>query len=244
MAKIRRFYIDKNLEKEKSLKLPEKLRNYLINVLKLKNNSSIKLFGPDGREFIATLIVNKKEVYALPIEEISKSEENNLNIILCQALPKLNKMDFIVQKLTEVGIQKIITFSSSRVVFKGTNLESRLLRWQRIAEESARQCGRTDIPVIENYEKLEKVFNSNYVSMLKIILTPHSHKELKSLLRGGIKINKKGIVIVVGPEGGFEPQEIELAKNSGFIPVKLWKNILRTETAGVIVAGIVRYEWG
>lgn len=242
MAKLRRFYIDKNLEKERTLKLPENLRNHLVNVLRLKNNSSIRLFGPDGREFISTLIVNKKGVYALPVQEISRSVENNLNIILCQALPKLNKMDFIVQKSTEVGINKIIPFFSSRTVFRGTNLEAKLKRWQRIARESARQCERIDVPVIESPKKFAEIINNDFGGMLKLVLTPNSAANLKEILKS--RFNPEGIVILIGPEGGFEPQEIELAKNSGFIPVKLWENILRTETAGIITSGIIRYEWG
>ncbi len=242
MARLRRFYIDENLEKERTLKLPEKLRNHLVNVLRLKNNSSIRLFGPDGREFISKLIVDKKGAYALPVQEISKSVENHLKIILCQALPKLNKMDFIVQKSTEVGINKIIPFFSSRTIFKGTNLESKLQRWQRIARESARQCERNDLPVIESPKKFEEIINNNYGGMLKLVLTPDSAANLKEILKS--RFNPDGIVILIGPEGGFEPQEIELAKNSGFIPVKLWENILRTETAGIITSGIIRYEWG
>lgn len=242
MAKIRRFYIWENIDKEKSLKLPEKLRNHLFNVLRMKNNSTIRLFGPDGREFISKLIVKKKELYALPVEEILKAEKNNFKIILCQALPRPNKMDFIVQKLTEVGVQKIIPFISSRVVSKNNKIGTRILRWRRIAEASASQCGRNDIPEIENNKNFEEIINADYGDSLKLILTPESKTGLKDLIR--TRPIAEGVVIVIGPEGGFEPSEIESAKESGFIPVKLWENILRTETAGLIVAGIIRYEWG
>ncbi len=241
MARTRRFYIDRKIEASKPVELPEKLKNHIVRVLRIRNNSLIRLFDPSGREFIAKLCVNKHNVSAIPLEEVQKPEAREVEIILCQSLPKLRKMDFIIQKATEVGVSTIIPLISSRTVLKHTNLESKMRRWQRIAEEAARQCERKYIPIIENLREFKSLFKNNYAGALKILLTPDAEKRLKDILKKAQDIRKA--VVLVGPEGGFETSEIELAQSYEFIPVKLWGNVLRTETAGIIAAGILMYEW-
>ncbi len=241
MARIRRFYIDKKIEESKPIELPEKLRNHIVRVLRIRNNSLIRLFDHSGREFIAKLCVNKHNVSAIPLEKIQKYEIGDFKIILCQSLPKFSKMDLIVQKATEVGVSSIIPIISSRTVLKHTNLESKMRRWQKIAEESARQCERKDIPKIETLTEFKFLFKNDYAGTLKILLEPDADKTLKDILKRERDIRKA--VILVGPEGGFETSEVELAQSYGFTAVKLWGNVLRTETAGIITAGILMYEW-
>lgn len=242
MAKIRRFYIESILEKNKKIKLTDELKNHIINVLRLKNGDYIRLFDSSSNEFISKLEVKGGEIYAIPFEKYVTGSKPRLEIILCQSLPKLNKMDFVVQKSTELGVNKIIPVVAERSIQKYANLKSKLARWTKIAQESARQCERIDVPEIEPPVSLQEILKIDFGNAIKLIFDHMAVTTLKNTLR--TQCVQETVVILVGPEGGFEPSEIELAKECGFIPVRFWNNILRTETAGLIAVGIVRYEWG
>lgn len=206
------------------------------------NGEIIRLFDRYTKEFLAKLEIKGDELFAVPVEEYKSKHEKNFEIILCQSLPKLNKMDFIVQKSTEVGVSAIIPVLSEKTVTKSANLKSKILRWKKIAEESARQCERIDVPVIEMPAKFDEIVARPHSTALKLILHTNSDNKLKDLLRAHSGVHSA--VILIGPEGGFDEKEVELAKGRGFMPVRLWENILRTETAGMIAAGIIAYEWG
>lgn len=242
MAKIRRFYVESILEKNKKIKLTDELKNHLINVLRLKNGDYIRLFDSSANEFISELEFRGGEIYAIPLEKYSTGSKNYPEIILCQSLPKLNKMDFIVQKSTELGVNKIVPITAERSTQKHANLKSKLARWTKIAQESARQCERIDVPRIDSPMPLQELLKIDFGDAIKLILDHMATTTLKNILRS--QCIPETVVILVGPEGGFEPSEIESAKKCGFNPVKLWGTVLRTETAGIIAVGIVRYEWG
>lgn len=242
MAKIRRFYVESILEKNKKIKLTDELKNHIINVLRLKNGDYIRLFDSSSNEFISKLEIRGGEIYAIPFEKHVTGSKPRPEIILCQSLPKLNKMDFVIQKSTELGVNKIIPVVAERSIQKYANLKSKLIRWTKIAQESARQCERIDVPEIEPPVTLQEILKIDFGNAIKLIFDHMAVTTLKNMLI--TQCVQETVVILVGPEGGFEPSEIELAKECGFIPVRFWNNILRTETAGVIAVGIVRYEWG
>lgn len=244
MAKFRRFFINENLKINNTIKLPRDLRRHIVDVLRLKSGDLIRLFGRDGIEFLAEISLDRCGVKARILKEIRNTEkdEEKLKVTLCQALPRLKKMDLIVQKSTEVGVSKIIPFISARSVQKDARLSQKQKRWEKIMIESARQSERPVIPEIEEIMSIEDILTNNYGNALKIILSPDENNKFRDILKS-VEV-PKGVVVVVGPEGGFEKDEIQLAINNGFIPAKLWDNILRTETAGIIAVAIVRYEFG
>ena len=194
------------------------------------------------------------------IEKINKTTESNVHITLFQGLPKFEKMELIIQKNTEVGVSKIVPVIMERTVVKidekvaGKKLE----RWQKIAEIASKQSMRDIIPKIDNIIKLKDTDITNFDAVL-VAYENEEHNKLKDelqKLKQKLKSNssnnsskdntedtlKYNIAIVIGPEGGIAEKEIEMLaeKNARF--VSLGKRILRTETAGLVMAGNVLYE--
>lgn len=188
-----------------------------------------------------------EEEILLDILTISK-ENTEMNIIvdLYQGLPKSDKMDMIVQKNTELGINKVVPVLTERVIVKieNGNEKKKIDRWNKIALEAAKQSGRQKIPVVENIVNLENIVEN--LSKYDIVIVPfecEKDKSLKVALKE-IKNEHQSIAIVIGPEGGFSDKDIGiLDKLSNVVKVSLGKRILRTETAGIVTLAMILYEY-
>ena len=154
-------------------------------------------------------------------------------------------MDFIIQKAVEVGIHKIVPMITERTVIKiedEKKQSTKLTRWQKISESAAKQSQRGIIPEVGPIITLQEAFNASEKMDLKVIAyEKENQNQLRNILTG---FDGKTVGIFIGPEGGFEESEINLAKQSGLIPITLGKRILRTETAGLFLVSIMMYEMG
>jgi len=160
-----------------------------------------------------------------------------------QALPKKNKMDYIVEKCTELGVDSVIPVQTIRTIVKLNKQRGALRRkrWQRIAREAAKQCGRTTIPQVANLVSWQGLLSSLGNFDLKLIFCLKEGLEgIKDILRGQSKPRK--IAILIGPEGDFSPEEIQQAEDFGCIAVSLGKNVLKSDTASVCALSILNYE--
>jgi len=179
------------------------------------------------------------------IDEVSGEKVEGIHIHIVQAIPKGPKLDFIVQKSTELGVDRITPVFSERSIVRleKERMEVKLERWRRIALEAAQQSDRWDVPEI-----LPPLSLSEF-------LTTFTKGDLNLLLWEGEKVrgirdvlskhrDAKSAVILVGPEGGFSDREVEMAVVTGFTPVTLGGLILRTETAPLVILSILRYEFG
>ena len=229
--------------------------NHIINVLRMKKGDEIQVCNQEtGDNYNAQIMLyTKNEVECEIIEKINKTTESNVNITLFQGLPKFEKMELIIQKNTEVGVKRIVPVIMERTVVKIDEkvASKKLERWQKIAEIAAKQSMRDIIPNIDNITKLKDIDTTEYDVVL-VAYENEEHNKLKDELQ---KLNKKiesinsnnneenfNIAIVIGPEGGISEKEIELLaeKNAKF--VSLGRRILRTETAGLVMAGNILYE--
>lgn len=162
---------------------------------------------------------------------------------LLQGVPKGDKMELIIQKNIELGVNKIIPVMMERSVVRFNNekdKEKKTERWNRIAVEASKQCGRLSVPVVEKPVTLKEAIALTCEAELKIV--PYENEQdlrLKTLLRDR---TTSSIVFIVGPEGGFAESEINLLKENGYTSISLGKRILRTETAGFAVMSAIRYE--
>jgi 16S rRNA (uracil1498-N3)-methyltransferase len=168
-----------------------------------------------------------------------------VKIILLQALPDKERMELIIQKTTELGVYSIVPFKSKRSI----SLEERerkqfkAHRWQSIAIKAAKQSRRGRVPLLESYCDFSEALRYAEGSGLKIILWERGDKNpLRDVLRS--KGNYGEVTLMVGPEGGFEAEEVRRAEEGGFIPITLGGRILRTETAAILLVGILQYELG
>ncbi len=212
---------------------------YLVSVLRCKEGDALVIFDGEGNCFRTKISkAGKKEVIADVIEKFPCNPESPVNITLVQSLLKGEKMDLVIQKTTELGVREIVTVVTERSQLRETR---KVIRWQKIAEEASRQSGRTVIPVVHEPISFQDIFTGN---------------DLKGLIfyeEGGVRLSDAvssftphplSLFIIIGPEGGFTKEEVELAKEKGLIAISLGKRILRAETAAIAAVTLAQYALG
>lgn len=215
--------------------------HHIKDVLRLKIKEKLDIFDEQRNNYkccIKEILADKiiLEVLAMSTKNVKKKIE----IVIACAIPKKSKMDDIVDKLTQVGVSRIIPLESQRIVIKldANKKASRGKRWEKIALSAACQSKLDEVPIIEQVLAFKDVLSSFKDYDLKLIPTLCAErKALKEILE---KIKPKKILVLIGPEGDFTTQEVELAKHAGFIPISLGASVLRVETAAVAVASFLR----
>ena len=219
---------------------------HIYKVLRLQEGEKVVLNDCNGNEYLARIKdVSKTEVNLDIIEKLELNNESDIEIVLFQGMPKAQKMDLIVQKGTELGISKFIPLITERVDVKLKGDFKKLDRLNRIALEACKQSKRSIIPEVLNPITLEELIKD--MRDFDLIIVPYENKEdygIKSLMTDIDRENIKRIGIVVGPEGGFEENEISKLKEEGAHIITLGKRILRTETAGFVATSLLQYELG
>jgi 16S rRNA (uracil1498-N3)-methyltransferase len=204
------------------------------------------LTGEGGEEFRGRILsINGREAWVLVFMSIVPPTESPTKIILLQALPDKERMELIIQKATELGVYSIIPFKSNRSISleERERKQPKAHRWQSIAIKASQQSRRGRVPLIEPYCDFSEAVGFAGGSDLKVILWEKGNeKRLRDVLmpRGSCR----EVALMVGPEGGFDPEEVRAAQERGFIPITLGRRILRTETAAIVLVGIFQYELG
>lgn len=222
---------------------------HIYKVLRLNEGEKVVLNDCEGTEYLGKInTITKNEVVVDIIEKLDINNESRVKIHLYQGLPKGQKMDLIVQKGTELGIYKFIPTITSRVDVKLKGEFKKLDRLNRIALEASKQSKRSIIPKVNEVVNFDEALNE--LKDMDLVLVPYENAEnfgIKTLMK---KLNDekvdldsiKNIGIVIGPEGGFEEEEIEVLKEQGAYIITLGNRILRTETAGFTATALVQYE--
>lgn len=218
---------------------------HISNVLRLVPGNIITVLDGQGKGYRAKLDkVRKKQVECTILEEFAAAGEPPLRITIVQGLPKGDKMEMIIQKCTELGITAVVPLCTERSVVKivPDRMQKRKSRWQRVALESARQCGRGIMPQVSEPVKLADVLTTIPPDALKLMLWEDEQKVfLKQVLKTA---RPADVFIFIGPEGGFAPEEAALARNYGVTTVSIGPRVLRTETAGLAAVAMILYELG
>ncbi|MBI5328203.1 MAG: 16S rRNA (uracil(1498)-N(3))-methyltransferase [Deltaproteobacteria bacterium] len=246
---MRRFFIEKPGSNEKSVLLAGKELHHLKDVLRLKKGDKVIVFDGKGREFAGNIEIIGKDDALIAIEkQLEVVRESPIEIVLAQGIVKPEKMEMIIQKATELGVSRIIPFVASRVVSKPVTMRSanKIQRWQNIAIEAAKQCGRNVIPKIEELKTFSEVLRvgDKYGKIIPWEGVLTQSMGTRNNLKDVLKSKFIGCVVLIGPEGGFSDDEIAEAKRAGFLTVTLGPRILRAETAAISVAAIIQYELG
>lgn len=218
---------------------------HIRDVLRYRVNDNLDICDEDGRKYIAQILNFSKEQIDLKVIRLCEGiSEPSTKITLFQGMPKSDKLEFIIQKCTELGITEIVPVITKRVVVKldNKNIEKKVERWNKIALEASKQSGRQKVPNVKNPINLKNLVEN--IQKYDILLLPYEcekEKSIKSVLR---KLDKsfKNIAIFIGPEGGFESEEIELLNRENVQTVTLGPRILRTETAGLATLAMILYE--
>ncbi|MDO8643664.1 MAG: 16S rRNA (uracil(1498)-N(3))-methyltransferase [bacterium] len=245
------FFIPSEDIQEKKATLKGAAAKHLKQVLRATVGEEIILFDGEGNQYIGKIDSLGKEI-SVTILQKRKVPENPVKITLAQAWLKKDKMEWVIQKATELGVEQILPFSSSRTIPKWSGGEKQE-RWDKIALAAAEQCGRATLPTILPAASFEKTISSFETCDVKLILwEKETEKHLKDIFRepfvgAGLRQREseiKNLLFVIGPEGGFSEEEVTAAQKNGFIPVSLGQRILRAETAALSVLTILQYELG
>lgn len=220
--------------------------NHITKVLRLLEKDIIIVCDCEGTDYKAEIEKIEKHLVTLRILESYKSMgEPSIKVTLYQGLPKASKLDYIIQKTVELGINKIVPVITNRTVVKIENdkaAEAKTERWQKIAYEAAKQCGRGILPQVEKPllfdELLLRIPSHELIIMLYENEKDNSLKNTLALHK-----NATDIAIIIGPEGGFAQNEVQRAIEAGAKTAGLGSRILRTETAPVSVVSVLMYEY-
>jgi 16S rRNA (uracil1498-N3)-methyltransferase len=240
-----RFYVPAPIIENDLLKIGGNEARHIRRVLRLKTGDEIIVFDGLGKEYEGVIDEEGSFSVVIKVHNISASgKESPLEVTLAQSLLKGEKMDTLIQKATELGVKEILPFLSSRSVpllGKSARLK-RHRRWERIAIEASKQCGRGVVPKIEPLRDYSEMLQTSSSGSLRLILWEKEGAKLKKVLERSIEKTK--IFFIIGPEGGFSQEEVEEAKKTGFTTVSLGKRILRAETASLCFLSILQYDRG
>jgi len=240
-----RFYVPAPRIEKGMLRIEGNEVKHIRRVFRLKAGDGIIVFDSLGKEYEGTIVEEATSSVVIKIQNIFLSKRDSpLEITLVQSLLKGEKMDYLIQKATELGVKEIIPFFSSRSVplLEKSGRLKRHHRWGRIAIEASKQCGRGVVPKIEPLQDYSEMLRMASPDSLRLILWEREGGKLKEVLERSKE--KTRIFFIVGPEGGFSLDEVEEAKRAGFIPVILGKRILKAETASLCLLSILQYEQG
>ncbi|MDD2900054.1 MAG: 16S rRNA (uracil(1498)-N(3))-methyltransferase [Desulfuromonadaceae bacterium] len=221
--------------------------NHMIRVLRLGPGDEVRLIDEIGLESVGTINQVGKEWVAIKISSTYstvQSDRISPRITICQALPKGDKIDLILQKGTELGAYDFWLFGGRRSVVKirDDQLCNKLERWNRITAEASRQSGRSNVPQVTWIPSAVEVVNNSHHDLRLIFWEEERQLGLKQTLTTDDK--PLTTIITIGPEGGFDPLEVRHFSQHGFKSVTLGPRILRTETASIAILAIMQYTWG
>ena len=241
--RLSRIYLNSDLELQCRVELPTAAAHYVKNVLRLKEGQQIITFnGKDSHEFTCQIEFARKAVSAIPLVMTEKKLESPIHSTLIQALGKPEHIDFMVQKSTELGVNKITLFNSERTQhhLKAERLQKKLEHWQGIMISACEQCGRNTLPEIEFITGLECALKSSPASD-KILLdfAGAGFQQISSKFDSG-----NSFVMLIGAEGGLSETEIQQASQAGFIPCRMGPRVLRMETAAIAILALVQHQFG
>lgn len=244
---LRRFFVEEIEAIDGRCVLKGAEAKHVAKVLRMRRGDRLVIMDGRGNRFLATIeSASPREVQVSLDRRLPVPPPSPVNITLCPALLKSRSMDYLIQKTSELGVDRILPFSSQRTVLKlekGARKE-KLRRWREIARSSAKQSGRS-IPVdMEACIPFHaRVADFKGADGLKIILwEAEGAQDLKTLVENGSGVER--VVGIIGPEGGFAREEIDIASEAGFTPVSMGHRILRSETAAIAMVAIVQYELG
>lgn len=239
-----RIHLDAPLAAGAVVPLPEAAGTHLTRVLRLKTGDECVLFNGDGADYRARLLVlGRGGAQAQILERQPLGNESPLRIVLAQALARGEKMDWVLQKATELGVTAIAPVVTERTEVRlgAERAEKRLAHWRAVIAAACEQSGRARLPEIAEPRALADWAASLPPGPLRLALEPEGSASLAGLAASPADA---GVALAVGPEGGFSPRDLRALDAAGFTRLRLGPRILRTETAGPAALAALQARWG
>ncbi len=236
--RVPRIYHPEPLRESETVTLRKEAARHLTTVLRLRPGAALSLFDGRGAAHMATLQENGRATVGRRLDDTTESP---LSLHLFQAVSKGERMDFVIQKATELGVTAITPVITERCIVR-LNREraaKRLRHWQEILINACEQCGRRRLPSLHEIAPLDQALQ-NSGEELKLVLDPGADKGLRSL---SLPAHGK-IALLIGPEGGLTEEEIRQARQRDFVGLRLGPRTLRTETAAIAALSALQAYWG
>ena len=245
-----RFFVKTEQIQDETITILGEDVKHIKNVLRKDKGDKIEICNQENGKTYNCEINNIEDnsIITKIIDQIEE-QEDKIKIDIYQGLPKADKMELIIQKSVELGANAIIPVAMKRCVVKidSKDENKKICRWQKIAENAAKQSGRNEIPEIRNIATVEKI--SNLINEYDSLIVAYENEKNNTIKRELLKLKdilqekgKINIALIIGPEGGLEEKDVELLKQSGAKIVTLGNRILRTETVALNMLSVIRYE--
>lgn len=231
-------YFSKKIENNR-FTLTEEDTYHITKVMRMVKDDKIEVVYQENT-YICKIVSLSPLVEAEIVEEIKNNQELKTQVTIVQSLVKEQKMDYILQKTVELGVDKIIPYCASRSVIKiNEKKDKKIERWKSILKEAAEQSKRIKIPEITNPINLSNLVKLSDYDIKFLCTVNENSQNLKKVLSNMVSGAK--ILFVIGPEGGFTPEEEKVMMENGFLSISLGNSVLRTETASTFIMSVVRY---
>ena len=236
-----RLFTPQSLQPGSTIELDQDASRHASQVLRLKASQSVTLFNGDGQNYRCKIVKSGKTTSVEVINQEENKCESPLTITLVQGISRSHKMDFTLQKTVELGVSSIQPIFCKRSILNidDKRLQKKISHWQAVIHSACEQSGRSFVPVLETPMSIAEYLNKRVDNSSDLVLAPGTNRSLSTAAS-----DNQSLRLLIGPEGGFDPAELEQAIESGFSPVSLGPRILRTETAGIAAIAILQAEHG
>ena len=245
---MHKFFITQDQIEKNTAKILGEDVKHIANVLRLKKSDDIIICNKDTNYSYESKIneIAKEYIMCDIIKIIDKTVESNVSVDIYQGLPKMDKMEYIIQKATELGVKNIYPVSMERCIVKIDKKSEmkKIERWNKIAEAAAKQSKRDFIPKVENIINIENICkNAKKYDIIIVAYENENENTLKTVLKKLDVQNTLKVGVVIGPEGGIAENEVKELSKAGAQIASLGNRILRTETASLVVLSDIIYEF-
>jgi 16S rRNA (uracil1498-N3)-methyltransferase len=240
--RLNRVFVPQPLTSGVVVLLPDAAAYHVARVLRLRAGAPLELFDGSGADFRGEVVAVEDDRVRVAVGERSAGrQESPLAITLVQAVSRGERMDWTLQKATELGVRRIQPVLSGRSVVRLDEQQAakKLRHWQAIVTAACEQCGRSVLPEVRAPLDLAQFLASSPRDGRRLLLSPGGPASL-----AGIASMAPRVELLIGPEGGLDDAEIEAAMRAGFAPVRLGPRVLRTETAGIVALSVLQALWG
>jgi 16S rRNA (uracil1498-N3)-methyltransferase len=240
--RLNRIFCDGPLASGAELALPAAGAYHVARVLRMREGAPLSVFDGSGQEFRAEIARVRGDEVAIKLgEPLSGTTESPLKITLIQGVSRSERMDWTLQKATELGVAAIAPVLTARSVVRldEQQAQKKQTHWRGIVIASCEQCGRSKIPSVAAPVSLKDYFATAQKTGLRLVLSPSAPGSLAGLTSLPNKVE-----LLIGPEGGLDDEELQAAQKAGFTAVRLGPRVLRTETAAVVALTVLQALWG
>jgi 16S rRNA (uracil1498-N3)-methyltransferase len=235
---LTRCFVSDSLRAGDTLSLPESASAHVGRVLRARTGDSLRLFNGHGGEYEASILsIDRRGVHVRIGAHHAIERESPLKVTLLPAIARGERMDFIVQKATELGAAAIVAWSAQRSVVRldDRGCRKRAEHWRAVAIGACEQCGRNRVPRIEVADNLDAAIAKSSATDCRLLLEPDATQSLPALMQ-----MDSNVTLLIGPEGGFSDEELIFSRRHGFNPCRLGPRVLRAETAPLAAIAVMQ----